>query len=769
MKKVYKFNKIIYQGNIDKDFYFFCCKKNKRLYLYFFQHMFFYILSLISLKAEMYYKKTYYTYLKRIKDINLIVDEFAIKNKKKIKAWYNNQYNKNNLIVSNSPDFIVKPFLKEEKLIAPSLNKDFELDLISYNDKIKNIQEEYDEYFCNSYSEIMQINAKYKYIKKGHIYINYCDTKPQKILNILIKYLIPVFLAFILLLITFEFTTVYLDTTMISNYLHEPQLLLLNIFPILLLLYFLLFLTKRLWISFSITSIIIFLMGIANKTKLYYRDDVMKFEDITLLKEALIMTNRYAIIIRWYTVISIIFCIIIAFLLKKNYKKVNLKWFITIPIAIFIMLISIITYKKVYTDTQLYESVGNTTTVNIWIATRRSQIRGLIYPFIYSSTELLHNEPDGYSEEEAKKILEKYTYENIPEEKKVNIIAIMLEAYNDFSKFDLINFTEDVYGKLHEIEKDSLYGNIIVDIFGGGTISTERHFLTGYYDFPTFRKPTNSYPRYFKEQGYVVEAMHSIYGSFYNRNTGNYNLGFDNYWSYENRFNIYNSWNGFASDKDLYKELIKDLEKNKSNHYFNFTVTYQNHGPYSNLTPEKEYVKNNGYSEQGYNILNNYLAGIKSTNDALYDLVKYIDNYEEPTIIIFFGDHNPYLGENGYVYNELGINLDLTTQEGFENYYSIPYVIHANDSAKKVFNKSFKGKLETISPNYLMNEFFEYVGLKGNEYLQYTSDLKKNINVINDIYYKENNKYVSTKESVNKDYINEFKIVNYYWANNLNK
>ena len=68
-----------------------------------------------------------------------------------------------------------------------------------------------------------------------------------------------------------------------------------------------------------------------------------------------------------------------------------------------------------------------------------------------------------------------------------------------------------------------------------------------------------------------------------------------------------------------------------------------------------------------------------------------------------------------------------------------------------------------------MNEFFEYVGLKGNEYLQYTSDLKKNINVINDIYYKENNKYVSTKESVNKDYINEFKIVNYYWANNLNK
>ena len=29
----------------------------------------------------------------------------------------------------------------------------------------------------------------------------------------------------------------------------------------------------------------------------------------------------------------------------------------------------------------------------------------------------------------------------------------MLEAYNDFSKFDTIEFTEDVYSKLHKIEE----------------------------------------------------------------------------------------------------------------------------------------------------------------------------------------------------------------------------------------------------------------------------------------------------------------------------
>ena len=64
-----------------------------------------------------------------------------------------------------------------------------------------------------------------------------------------------------------------------------------------------------------------------------------------------------------------------------------------------------------------------------------------------------------------------------------------------------------------------------------------------------------------------------------------------------------------------------------------------------------------------------------------------------------------------------------------------------------------------------MNELFEYIGLKGNSYLQYTSDIKNNISVINNIYYKEDNKYVEKDNSSYKDIINEFMKVNYYWAN----
>lgn len=755
--KAYVFNKVIYNGNVDRDFYLFCCSKDKRLYLYIFRHIFFYLLGLISDKANEYYKSTYYSFLKKVNNVNSLIKEFSKKYKYKLNELYKG--NDNNLIITSSPSVIVSSFLKKEKVIGLDFSEDYRLNKTSC--KVNKI---YDEYYCNSYNDINLVNAKHKFIKKGHIFISYKDTKKRKVLTSLFKYLFPFLLGLILLLISFQFTTIYLDKEIIFDYFTSLKLLFLNLIPILILLYLLLFLTKRLWISFSINSLLIIIIGTINKTKLFYRDDVLKFEDITLIKEGLLMTQRYDVIIRWYTVLSIILCIVIALLLKKYYKKLELKNYVCLIISILLIIFSVVLYKTTYTNTKLYDSVGNSSSVDTWIATRKSQIRGLIYPLIYSSVEMLDTVPENYNINDAKSILSNYIYEDIDVDKKVNIVAIMLEAYNDFSKFDTIEFTEDVYSKLHKIEDNSLHGSIVVDIFGGGTVETERRFLTGYYNFPTFRKSTNSYVRYFKEQGYQVYAYHPIYGAFYNRNTANYNIGFDEYYNYENRFNIYKGWNNFASDSELYSEIIKDFELNKDKNKFYFAVTYQNHGPYPS-TSTNSYIEKGNLSDTSYNTLNNYLSGIKSTNDALYDLVEYIDSVTEPTILIFFGDHNPYLGENAYAYKEAGINIDLLTTDGFLNYYSVPYVIHANSGAKNVYNKSFKGKLNTISSNYIMNELFEYIGLKGNSYLQYTSDIKNNISVINNIYYKEDNKYVEKDNSSYKDIINEFMKVNYYWAN----
>ena len=107
----------------------------------------------------------------------------------------------------------------------------------------------------------------------------------------------------------------------------------------------------------------------------------------------------------------------------------------------------------------------------------------------------------------------------------------------------------------------------------------------------------------------------------------------------------------------------------------------------------------------------------------------------------------------------------MSTIDGFLNYYETPYVIHANDSAKLMFDKNFVGKSDDISAIFLMNELFDYLDLKGNPYMQYMDELKNRVSVISDYFYKENNNYILKEDSIYKDLVDEYYSMNYYYSN----
>lgn len=683
MQSLYYFDNLIYKGNINRDFYLFCLKKNKSVFKYVFIHIIYAIFGFFSKNMKKKYLKTYHKYLNEMNDVAKLYKEFKTKYKKKINKWYLNNSNKNNVIIAKCPQLMAKMFLKNNnECIGFEFDENYELNFAKYEEFMKNQDIKFENIYYNSLYNIGDIKSDHNYclILKKIIPINLKILKYLKKIGMILFILL---LSFFLLMITFSSTTAPVDKSIVLSYFKDIKLILLNLIPIIFLMLITLFLTKKLWISYSLTTGLIILISIVNKTKLIYRDDILKFEDLVLLKEALIMTSRYKIIITWYIFASIILSIILILWMKNHIKKINLKYYKSFIIAILLVIISIFGYKKYYLDDNLYNAIGDKNLINIWIETRQFQIRGLLYPFIHSSKNFINTPPEGYDEAKAKKILSKYNYDDIPEEKKVNFISIMLEAYNDFSKFDTIEFTTDVYGKFNEIKKNSISGNLYVDIFGGGTIVTERQYITGYSVLPNFRKETYSYAKYFKEQGYVTEAMHPIYGAFYNRNTANLNMGFDNYWNYENKFSkLYSS---FATDKLFYESIKENLIKTnkEGNKYFNFSVTYQNHGPYQTTESPKIFIKNKGYSAESFNRFNWYLNNIEQVNDAMYDLVDFIDRYEEPVVLVFFGDHNPSLGEANIGFEELGIDMSLNDLNSFKNYYSIPYIIHANNKAKK--------------------------------------------------------------------------------------
>ena len=106
-------------------------------------------------------------------------------------------------------------------------------------------------------------------------------------------------------------------------------------------------------------------------------------------------------------------------------------------------------------------------------------------------------------------------------------------------------------------------------------------------------------------------------------------------------------------------------------------------------------------------------------------LLTELEKESEPTVVVLFGDHKPWLGNGESVYHELGISFDFSTTEGFSNYYSTPYLIWANSAAKKVLNNNFTGEGRSISPCFLMAELFDLCGWEGPGFMQLSREMRE--------------------------------------------
>ena len=123
-------------------------------------------------------------------------------------------------------------------------------------------------------------------------------------------------------------------------------------------------------------------------------------------------------------------------------------------------------------------------------------------------------------------------------------------------------------------------------------------------------------------------------------------------------------------------------------------------------------------------MFNNYLHGINLTIDAVTAMVDELEAMDEPVVLVLFGDHKPWGGNGNSAYAGIGADFDLSTLEGFYEYYSTPYLIWANSSAKEALDRDFQGEGGDFSPCFLMNELFEQCGWTGPAFLQYAEEIR---------------------------------------------
>lgn len=206
------------------------------------------------------------------------------------------------------------------------------------------------------------------------------------------------------------------------------------------------------------------------------------------------------------------------------------------------------------------------------------------------------------------------------------------------------------------------------------------------------------------------------------------------------------SFNDYPTDVSTYKYLFDILTNDSGDSKeFIFLLTMQNHLPYKNIDEEVvQFVS-------GDNELNSYMQSMKMSDDALKELINFIKNYNENTVLLFFGDHQPSLKlEEKYGLNE---KYSRDTAK-----YLVPFFIWANYDIEE------KSDIE-ISANYLQSLLLEVANLPLNQYMQYIKDLRKEIPVITTNYYigGDGNKYMfEDTSSPYYDRLQEYRKIVYY-------
>ena len=519
------------------------------------------------------------------------------------------------------------------------------------------------------------------------------------------------------------------------DYLDHPALVALNLLPPVVLMALLYGLSGRAWLAYALTSLPVLGLAAGNAYKMFFRDDPVIAADLLLLGEAGNMAGKYQLFL-FGKLAAALGCALVSALLLALLARGR-------PLGRFragiagTALACAASLSPLYASDQVYQDNANEEHINKWSVTQQYVSRGLLYPFLHSVKDAFPRPPEGYDQREAEGWLAQYEDAAIPEDKKVNLVGIMLEAFTDFSQFEEIQFSQDVYAVWHALEQEGYSGSLLANIFAGGTVNTERAFLTGVGDGNyDYRGDAPSYVRYLKGQGYRATGSHPSYNWFYNRQNVNAYLGFDSYRFTEDYFGPVYGADPVLNDDgflpDLTRTVLEQLEQDAP--LFSFSVTYQGHGPYGDREcwwgePE-DFFTNPGLDDASRYILSNYLGSVMATQRHLADMVDAFRASDEPIVLVVFGDHKPWLGNGNSVYHALGVTLDQDSQEGFYNYWSTPYLIWANGAAKAALGRDVRGKGPDISPCFLMNVLFEQLGWTGDAYMQAVDPCRAELPVI---------------------------------------
>lgn len=110
---VYDFDGTIYDGDSTADFYRFCASRHPACLLVLPRALVAVILWKTGYYEKDNFKQSFYKFLRYVPDVDYEVTAFWEKNRGKIQDWYLKKKSSDDLIISASPEFTLKPVMDE--------------------------------------------------------------------------------------------------------------------------------------------------------------------------------------------------------------------------------------------------------------------------------------------------------------------------------------------------------------------------------------------------------------------------------------------------------------------------------------------------------------------------------------------------------------------------------------------------------------------------------------------------------------------------------
>lgn len=463
------------------------------------------------------------------------------------------------------------------------------------------------------------------------------------------------------------------------------------------------FLFRRRRFVWLLFTAIFLTLGIANFILLFFRITPLSATDIALLSSVFEIMQVYLTV--WQIVLMLVVLVgVITAIVIYGYRSKGQERHLPEAVSV-----AVILFAAAVIGMNIGDETGmlQTEFANLPDA---YEDNGYVYCFTRSIVDRGIEEPEEYTEEVLEDIFADIRKQKDKEvEHRPNLIFLQIESFFDLSRVKGAEYSEQPMPVYTALLQSCPGGKLAVPSVGAGTANTEFEVLTGMnidcfgageYPYKTIlqEQTCESMAYNLKKLGYKATAIHNNTGTFYDRNKVYPNLGFDCFDSEEYMQGITYNQLGWAKDRILTQQISHALAASEEQDFI-YAISVQPHGKYPEEQMENPHIRVTGFAPEEQERANGfeyYVNEVHETDAFLGMLISTLNAFDEPTVVVMFGDHLP--------------NIDITEEEISDgSLFETEYLIWSNQAQREI--KTMKNTHKDLCAYQLYSYVFGRLGM----------------------------------------------------------